>query len=130
MKECYHFGQRALLILIHFSGHEIRTMCTRLFLAGVIALLLGVQFRYVDTFVLNERVSRMLNERKQVASAIVYEENSYAYDDLSYSDYDDPSWESEYSGTVARREITPPRWLGWSLISVGAVLILTCPCFR
>lgn len=101
-------------------------MCTRLFLAGVVALLLGIQFRFVDTFVLNERVSKLLKNKKQVASAI-YDEGDYA--SQSYSDYD-PTWDSGLATGPVRRELKPPRWLGWSLIHAGVVLILTCPCFR
>ena len=99
-------------------------MGTRLFLAGVVALLLGIQFRFVDTFVLNERVSKLLNQRSNIASEFIQVEGGYS----AASDFSslDDSWDSD----TVPREVTPPRWLGWKLISVGVVLILICPRFN
>lgn len=100
-------------------------MCTRLFFIGVITLLLGLQFRFVETFVFNERASRVLSERKQLASLF----DDAPRVETSYSDFD-YDWDLKPVANVTRRRLTPPRWIGWSLLSAGAVLILTCPCFR
>lgn len=76
------------------------------FLAGIVLLLLGIQFRQVDTYVLNEHVSRALARR---AGDTTQKTVSFL-----------PSL-----GPVApRKSIRPPEWLGWAVGSVGAVLIL------
>lgn len=100
-------------------------MCNRLFLTGMIALFLGIQFRAVETFEFNEQASRFIEEKltKDTTTRL-------AADLTSYDTYDDywPAAESLMPKRLHR--VTPPKWLGWSLLSVGAVLVLTCPCFR
>jgi hypothetical protein len=82
------------------------------FMAGLVILLLGVQLRTVDTFVLNERATQFIAQRmqqikgKEVASA----------GDLRTA--------FAAQGPVAKHRIAPPKWLGWSLVSIGSVLIL------
>ena len=64
----------------------------RLLLAGLLLFLLGIQFRVVASFTLNERSSHFVAARLGAGPQ--------------------PSaWEME-----------PPRWLGLALMSVGAVL--------
>jgi hypothetical protein len=75
------------------------------FLAGLVVLFLGLQFRTVETYVLNERASKFLAERlPAIASA------------------DDSIMPS--AGPTSRKTLRPPSWLGYAVISVGAVLIL------
>ena len=79
------------------------------FLAGLVILLLGLQFRAVESFTLNRECSQFIAARmpqKQAAST-----NPFA---------------SLTSGAspAPLRTISPPRWIGYALISVGAVLIL------
>ena len=74
------------------------------FLVGMIVLLLGVQLRVVDNYVLKESTTRMLAdktlktklEREVVAAAPV----------------------------IPRKVLRPPEWSGWCLLSIGSVLIL------
>jgi hypothetical protein len=72
-----------------------------LLLAGLLLFLLGVQFRVVDSFTLNERSSHFVAARlgggPQQAAA---------------------SWQAP----ALRKVVQPPRWLGLALMSVGAVL--------
>ncbi|QDU29920.1 hypothetical protein ETAA8_50370 [Anatilimnocola aggregata] len=81
------------------------------FMAGLLVFLLGVQFRAVETFVLNERSTQFLAERvqawrqPQMASAGSL-----------------PAMVAATSG--ANHRVNPPKWLGWALVSVGSVLIL------
>ena len=75
------------------------------FFAGVLTLLLGWQFRQVDSFVLNDKVTRFLAERTGDSS------QSTMLDILP-------------SSTPVHKVVKPPKWLGWSLISIGAVLVL------
>jgi hypothetical protein len=82
------------------------------FLAGLVVFLLGIQLRLVDVFVLNERATQFLAQRmqqikgQQVASAGEMQTLLAA------------------QGTSAGHHINPPRWIGWSLVSIGSVLIL------
>lgn len=76
------------------------------FFLGVVVLLMGVQLRMVSSYVLTAEATRFLAERTQSGSdgALV----SMASD----------------LGAGAQKVIEPPEWLGWCLMSVGAVLIL------
>ena len=77
------------------------------FMAGMIVLLLGLQFRVVESFVLSEPVSQFVNER------------------LEGTQSSGSSLLSSSAGFVGgRRTVSPPNWIGWALISVGGVLIL------
>ena len=82
------------------------------FMAGLVIFLLGIQLRMVDTFVLNERATQFIAQRmqqikgKEVASA----------GDLRTA--------LAAQAPIAKHRIVPPRWLGWSLVSIGSVLIL------
>jgi hypothetical protein len=81
------------------------------FLAGLVILLLGIQLRIVDGFVLNERASEFVQRRfasmnsPQLASA------------------------GEAATLLAstplspRHRLEPPNWIGWSCISLGSVLV-------
>ena len=79
------------------------------FMAGMLVMLLGAQFRAVDTFVLNERTTQVLAQRIQA--------------------WKQPQMASTgpmlaASGPVGNYRAAPPKWLGWALVSVGSVLIL------
>ena len=74
-----------------------------LLFAGLLLFLLGMQFRMVPAFSLNERSSRFvsaqLGDRGTPAQGL---------------------WQS----TPVGRTIQPPRWLGLALMSAGAVLAI------
>ncbi|HTM55303.1 MAG TPA: hypothetical protein VL175_14820 [Pirellulales bacterium] len=78
------------------------------FMLGLVILLLGIQVRAVETFVLNEKASRFVAERL-----------SPVMDGEGGSSTLVPSLAPN-----ARRTLRPPVWLGYALISIGAVLIL------
>jgi len=71
----------------------------RLLLAGLLLFFLGVQFRVVDSFTLNERSSHFVAAR------------------LGGGQQSAP-WQTP----ALRKVVAPPRWLGLALMSVGAVL--------
>ncbi len=79
------------------------------FLAGVVLLLLGIQLRIVDSYVLNEKATQVLNKQG----------NNSQSPDLAT-----PALFMPAAAPVARKVIRPPTWIGWALISAGAVLIL------
>lgn len=78
------------------------------FMLGLVLLMIGVQFRMVETFVLNEKASRFLAERM----------NPVADGDGSMRSF------LPAAGPTPRRTVRPPQWLGWALMSMGSVLVL------
>ena len=77
------------------------------FLIGILLVLLGIQFRMIDSFVLNESATRVLtrfNESTPVA------DNS-SMNSLLMQMYPQP-----------KRRIEPPRWMGLAMITLGAVI--------
>src|SRR5262249_621345 len=94
------------------SGHAMELNRNQYFMGGLVVLLLGIQLRIVDGFVLNERATQILSQRlqqirgQQVAST------------------------SESATLLAaappgpQHTLYPPKWLGWSLVSIGSVLVL------
>lgn len=71
-----------------------------LLLAGLLLFLVGLQFRLVESFTLNERSSRFVAAQ------------------LGDGGMRQPAWQ----GMPLRKVVEPPRWLGLALMSVGAVL--------
>ena len=82
------------------------------FMAGMLILLLGVQFRSVDTLVLNERTTQFLAQRMQ------------AWKQPQMASTGDFSTSLAASGPIGNHRLQPPKWLGWALVSVGSVLVL------
>ncbi len=79
------------------------------FLVGLLLLFLGLQLRALDSVVLNEQstrfITRKIGSKQQVARAEIIQTASL--------------------GQMApRKVIKPPRWIGWALISAGAVFAL------
>jgi len=70
-------------------------------------VLLGVQLRWVETYVLNERASHFIAERLTVADR-----------DGSVKSYM-PS-----IGPTPHKTLHPPAWMGYAMLSAGGVLIL------
>lgn len=77
-------------------------------IAGIVLLVLGLQFRYVQSFTLTQESARFIQKRlggTGTSDAVT------AIADVA-------------GASEPRRKIQPPRWLGFSLISIGAVLAL------
>jgi hypothetical protein len=79
------------------------------FMAGLVLLFLGIQFRFVDSFVLAPDFARFLTEGtgNHVAAA----------------DTTSPLLKP-FQNAPAKKTVTPPEWLGWAMLSVGLVLTL------
>ncbi len=77
------------------------------FFLGILVLLMGVQVRNVSAYVLTEDATQFLAERTGASS----------------SDAAMMSLSSDV-GSGPQKVLHPPEWLGWCLMSVGAVLIL------
>ena len=71
---------------------------------GLMVLLIGLQVRYVQAYVLTPQTTQFLAERTGQA----------------------PSGAAGFfsAATGARKVLEPPEWLSWCLISVGTVLCL------
>jgi hypothetical protein len=84
----------------------------QIFLGGLVVLLLGIQLRLVDSYVLNERATQFLAQRMQQLNG------------------NQPASASDFSTTFAaqspigHKRIDVPPWLGYSLLSIGGVLVL------
>ena len=77
------------------------------FFLGIVVLLLGVQVRNVSAFVLTPEATQFLAEKTGSSSS------DGALTSLSNNLTAGP-----------QKVLHPPEWLGWCLMSVGAVLIL------
>jgi hypothetical protein len=79
----------------------------RYFALGVVLFLLGMQFRMIDAFVLNETSTRMLHrfaKQSQIAS-------TGGMSDMYMSVAQTP-----------KKTIKPPNWIGWVLLTSGTVI--------
>lgn len=79
------------------------------FLAGVVLLFLGAQFRMVDSLVLTPELTRFLAEQTghPVATASQTMHSLVGVE-----------------GPAPPKTVRPPEWFGWALLSIGSVLIL------
>jgi len=79
------------------------------FLAGVVLLLLGIQFRLVESAVLTPELTQYLAEQTDHPVAAVQTATQAVVPDAK---------------PTARKTVIPPDYLGWMLGSIGVVLIL------
>ena len=79
------------------------------FMIGLLLLLMGVQLRAVNAFVLNEKATQFLAKRLPEKQANPYERMQLYM---------------AAQGPAPLRRIEPPKWIGYSLLSVGAVITL------
>jgi hypothetical protein len=78
----------------------------QMYLAGVVVLLLGLQFRLVESIVLTEPATKFVAEK--------FESGELASTA--------PNWLAQ--SVPVKKTVTPPKWLGWSLLSIGGVMVL------
>ncbi|MGD9645792.1 MAG: hypothetical protein AB7U73_08775 [Pirellulales bacterium] len=79
------------------------------FMVGIIVLALGLQFRLVDSYTLNQRTTQFLAEK----IGKPHEQAAVGFRGILPS-----------AGPQVRKVVRPPDWLGWALLSTGAVLVL------
>ena len=77
------------------------------FLVGILVLLAGLQLRLVESVVLNEKSTQFLARQSGTGQT---EQTAMFF--------------ARSLGAPPRKTIRPPEWLGWCLMSVGAVLTL------
>ncbi len=93
-------------------------MGQRAIVYGIVILAIGIQFRMVDTFVMTPKASQFI-EQKLSQGQLATANDPYGYS--SYSSYDTLLMSG---GPALKKQFTPPRWLGWAMVSVGAVMLL------
>ncbi len=74
------------------------------FFTGLVLLLLGIQFRMVESYALTPEAAKIVQKVGQspdVASAA-----------------------NPFGQAIVTKSVSPPDWLGWCLMSIGSVLIL------
>ena len=81
------------------------------FMIGTVVLLVGLQFRAVNAYVLNEETTKFLAERAVKAEQTSPESSIF-------------SSPPAVTSLADRKVIQLPDWSGWCLLSVGAVLVL------
>ncbi|MEW4451961.1 hypothetical protein AB1L30_04670 [Bremerella sp. JC817] len=83
------------------------------FMIGIVLLALGIQFRMVDSVTLTQEASHFLTKR-------------FAAKPAEASDVPTAFVAAAEDANIvsAKKTIKPPQWLGWALISMGAVLVL------
>jgi hypothetical protein len=74
------------------------------FMIGIFLVLLGVQFRLLDSATLNAKTTQYL--QKRAASNPTGLVSTF------------------FASATGNQVIHPPQWIGWSLVSIGAVCIL------
>ncbi len=79
------------------------------FLAGLLLLLMGVQFRLVDSFVLTEQATAEIAKRTATKES----------DPLNMRQF-----LPNLGPAAPRKVLRVPEWLGWAVGSIGAVLVL------
>jgi hypothetical protein len=79
------------------------------FFAGLLCLLMGGQFRMVDTYELTPNFTQFLAERTGHPMA-------------SVSATTQAMFQSETP--IIKKSVKPPDWLGWTLMAMGVVLVL------
>lgn len=75
---------------------------------GVVLLLLGLQMRYVQAFVLNERATQFLAQRMR---------------DVELAS-NDAGTSIAAAAPIAKKRLEPPRWLGLAVLSAGVVMLV------
>lgn len=81
----------------------------RYFMIGVLLFLMGIQFRMVESFVLNETSTRAL--------ARIAKDTQLASQDFTRDLY-------MRAAPSPKKTIEPPHWLGWALLTAGGVICL------
>jgi len=84
----------------------------QILMAGLVVLLLGIQMRMVEAFVLNEHATQFLARRMQQMKGHQVASASELPTLLAAQ------------APLGNHRLAPPPWLGFSLVSIGSVLIL------
>lgn len=98
-------------------------MAQRAIVFGIVILMLGIQLRTVETFVLTPKASQFV-EQKLSSRRYASLDDPYGYASYSGSSYGGYDSLLMSAGPGLKKQFSPPRWLGWAMVSVGAVMLL------
>ena len=79
------------------------------FLAGLVVLLLGIQFRMVYSFTMTPECTQFVAEQTGHPLAAVNAATATA---------------SPTQTPIVKKTVEPPEWIGWALLSIGSVFVL------
>ena len=79
------------------------------FMIGLLLVMLGIQMRMIDSFVLNEKATKFVAKRLPEQQSTTYDRAQMYF---------------AAQGPTPLRKVQPPKWIGYSLLSVGGVLVL------
>jgi len=79
------------------------------FMAGLVLLLLGIQFRMIESVELKEQCAKFIAERSDHPLISVSSQTPVL---------------ASLGGHTINRMLRPPEWLGWMLLSLGGVSVL------
>jgi hypothetical protein len=79
------------------------------FMAGFVLLLLGIQFRAIESVELKEQFAKFMAERTGHPLAAVSNQSPLL---------------SPIGSAAINRVVYPPEWIGWLFLSLGSVLVL------
>ncbi len=79
------------------------------YMAGLVLLLLGIQFRMIESVELKEQIAAFIAERTDHPLISVSSQSPLL---------------SPVEGAAVNRVLHPPEWIGWMLVSLGSVLVL------
>lgn len=107
---------------------------------GFLMVFCGFHFRVVESFVLTPQATKFIEEH---SDGFDFGGDTYATNDVQNGGYNNPAlFTPTYQGTTyptpqwqnvgfnnapeptAKKTLTPPTWMGWPMICVGAVLWL------
>jgi hypothetical protein len=79
------------------------------YMVGLVLLLLGIQFRMIESIEVKEPIAMFFAERSDHPLISVSAQTPLL---------------APVEGSTINRMIRPPEWIGWMLISLGSVLVL------
>ena len=79
----------------------------QMYMAGLIVLMIGLQLRSIESIVLNEHATQFLAEKMESMDMASSAPTMFAA-----------------RVPIVKKVVTPPRWLGWSFLSIGGVMVL------
>jgi hypothetical protein len=79
------------------------------FMAGLVLLLLGIQFRAVEAVEVKEQFAKFMAERTGHPLAAVSTQTPLL---------------APLGNAAINRVVYPPEWIGWMFLSLGSVLVL------
>jgi len=79
------------------------------YMAGLVLLLLGIQFRLIESVELKEQIATFIAERSDHPLISVSAQAPVL---------------APVADAAVNRLLRPPEWVGWMLVSLGSVLVL------